>query len=81
VYGQAYADIKVALMHQPGQEFSAQISGAAIPGLHTTKGEVVAELLLQQLFRCLAAAKGLKICPTHKEASDQAHLAMALAIR
>jgi hypothetical protein len=70
MYGQADSDLKVALIDQPSQEFSAQVSGAAIPGLHTTKRELAAELLLQQLFRCLAAARGLQIRPVDMRAGE-----------
>ena len=81
LHWQADADLKVALLHQPGQQFSAQISGAAIAGLHIPKRELTAKLLLQQLFWALFAAKGLQIRPTHEEARDQAHLTMTAAIR
>lgn len=81
LHWQADADLKVTLVHQPGQEFGSQVSATAIPGLHIPKRELTAELLFEQLFWALFAAKGLQIRTTHEEARDQAHLAVVAAIR
>lgn len=70
----------MALLHQPRQQLSGQIRGAAIPGLRTAEGELGEQLAFEQLLSGKTAGECLEISLAHEEARDQSDLAMALAI-